>query len=265
MRQYVAAKEFDKTQRLVVLGKDFRYLVQVLRLKEGEVLEVRLPSGNLAQAVIEKIQSKQLLLRKEEHNLSEIETGVKASDLVHDTNGAALWLFQFMPKVAKFDGIIRQAVECGVAYIVPVLGDFSPKTGDAHREERWNRIVKEATQQSGSSVLTKVFSPCSLEVALQLWEKESKKLAFFLNEKIEGEKSLRRLFLQERESDFSFQHIGIAVGCEGGYSEKEIELLKEHNFNSIHFETNILRCETASLYGIAIVQNTYWELMHECN
>lgn len=265
MRQYVAEKEFDKTNRLVVSGKDFRYLVQVLRLKAGDVLEVRLPSGNLETAVIEKIQSKQLLLKKEENSCSVLETGVKASELTRDAQGAALWLFQFMPKSAKFDGIIRQAVECGVSYIVPIVGDFSPKAGDSHREERWNRIVKEASQQSGSAVLTKVFSPCSLKEAMELWEKECKKIGFFLNEKLDGEKSLRKLFLQHCSSDFSLQHIGIAVGCEGGYSEQETELLKKHNFNSIHFETNILRCETASLYGIAIVQNTYWELIHECN
>ena len=34
----------------------------------------------------------------------------------------------------------------------------------------------------------------------------------------------------------------------------EIEFLKQNGFVPIHFETNILRCETAALYGIAAMQ-----------
>ena len=50
--------------------------------------------------------------------------------------------------------------------------------------------------------------------------------------------------------------IGIAVGNEGGISPSEIKLLNEKGFfSTIHFDVNILRCETAALYGIAAVQS----------
>lgn len=53
----------------------------------------------------------------------------------------------------------------------------------------------------------------------------------------------------------------IAVGNEGGISPSEIKLLKEKGFfSTIHFEGNILRCETAALYGIAAVQSALFQL-----
>ena len=48
--------------------------------------------------------------------------------------------------------------------------------------------------------------------------------------------------------------IAVAVGAEGGISVQEISMMKESGFIPVHFDTNILRCETASLYGIAALQ-----------
>jgi 16S rRNA (uracil1498-N3)-methyltransferase len=47
----------------------------------------------------------------------------------------------------------------------------------------------------------------------------------------------------------------IAVGSEGGISPDEVKALEEKGlFQPVHFAVNILRCETAALYGIAAVQ-----------
>ena len=51
------------------------------------------------------------------------------------------------------------------------------------------------------------------------------------------------------------QKLALAVGCEGGISPAEAQLLKANGFIPIHFAGNILRCETAAVYGIAALQN----------
>ena len=51
----------------------------------------------------------------------------------------------------------------------------------------------------------------------------------------------------------------VVVGSEGGISPEEVELLKAGGFIPVHLKTNILRCETAALYGIAVVQNSLTE------
>ena len=51
------------------------------------------------------------------------------------------------------------------------------------------------------------------------------------------------------------QIVSIFCGNEGGISPDELELLtKKALLQPVHFSVNILRCETAALYGIAAVQ-----------
>ena len=51
------------------------------------------------------------------------------------------------------------------------------------------------------------------------------------------------------------KNCAVFCGAEGGISPEEIEILSKNGIVPVHFETNILRCETAALYGIACVQN----------
>ena len=59
--------------------------------------------------------------------------------------------------------------------------------------------------------------------------------------------------------DYKKSKIAFAVGCEGGISPKELEILKQNEFNPIHFRTNILRAETATLYSFAVLQSAIME------
>ncbi len=53
--------------------------------------------------------------------------------------------------------------------------------------------------------------------------------------------------------------IAVMVGAEGGISPSELAGAKESGFIPVHLETNILRCETAALYGLAALQNAVVE------
>jgi 16S rRNA (uracil1498-N3)-methyltransferase len=51
----------------------------------------------------------------------------------------------------------------------------------------------------------------------------------------------------------------IAVGTEGGMSDDEIQLFIDVGFARVHFATNILRVDTAALYGMAALQTACME------
>ena len=76
-------------------------------------------------------------------------------------------------------------------------------------------------------------------------------LAVALYERTDGTRELNSL----ASSGKKIKKVAIAVGCEGGISPNEIDVLKKNGFLPVHFETNILRCETAALYGIAVMQS----------
>ena len=263
MRQYIASSMPDKNGQLTVSGKDFKYLCQVLRLKLGDIVQVRFPNQELSNMEVFKLQAKQLILVK---TLSEsvdkfLETGVSASSL-ENIKLPEIWLFQFLPKLQKMDGIIRQSTECGVSKIIPVLGEFSGKDfnlkgDDFEKVNRWERIVKEARQQSGSAISTSVEKPLGIEDALKLWNENLQNgIGFILHEASIAKKNIFSVL----KENTNINKIGIAVGSEGGISEKEISILQENGFYLVHFKTNVLRAETASLYGIAAIQTAITEL-----
>ena len=81
-----------------------------------------------------------------------------------------------------------------------------------------------------------------------------------------GEENAAGFVLSERAADGQTEglpfdrlrdHGTVAIFCgnEGGISPDELELLtKKALLRPVHFSVNILRCETAALYGIAAIQ-----------
>ena len=272
MRQFIVEKGKEKNGLIQLDGKDYRYLRQVLRVRAGDMISVRLSSGDLKNATVAAIDesARRVTLQICADTGRTITRGVQAGEVedggaAGGENGAALveyWLFQFLPRPQKFELIVRQATECGVAVIVPVVGDFSEKSSaqalQGAKKERLERIIKEARQQSGSPVDTKVLEPVSLEKAIELWKEAcgaGEAVAFVLSERDDCSGNLRAT-VQKAGGIEKIKKAAIAVGSEGGISPEEVKLLEEKGlFVPIHFAVNILRCETAALYGIAAVQS----------
>lgn len=273
MRQFISREFPDKKGLLRICGKDFRYLRQVLRLKNGDMLSVRFSDGTLQNTTVCNIDenSREIVLqicgKSENPENLDVTRGTKAEEIQNSCPETEYFLFQYIAKPVKMEQIIRQATECGIKYIIPVCGEFSQKQNilsmQHSKKERIERIVREARQQSGSPVETEILEPLSTEDAISLWkEKKSslssdeKSVAVVLWERNEKTVSLKKIFQSETENkDEKIKKIAIVVGCEGGISPVEIELLLYSGFNAIHFPGNILRCETAALYGIAAVQS----------
>ena len=254
MRQFIVEKGKIKNGLLVLDGKDFRYFRQVLRVRTGDMITLRLPEGNISNATVAQIDegarkiTLQLCASTDDNVEKEIAGVVKPK--------VEYWLFQFLPRPQKFELIVRQATECGVSVIVPILGEYSEKSSAqsimGSKRERLERIVKEARQQSGSPIETKVLEPVTLEKALELWQGD---VAFVLSERDDCDGNLRST-VEKAASHNQLKSAAIAVGSEGGISPAEVQLLSEKGlFTPIHFAVNILRCETAALYGIAAVQS----------
>lgn len=266
MRQYIASTDFDSSGMLSVTGKDYRYMRQVLRISEGDMVQVRTLSGRLVNTTVARVNEgrKTIVLHVcgDDSFVScsdDISEGEESQEL-ENGGGCTLWLFQCVARPQKMDVIIRQATECGVAKIIPVVNAFS-QSGSSERNlrsERYQRIIKEARQQSGSPVATEVTETVTVEEAIQLWKEHQDALSG------EGVKTFG-IVLYERSSKTKSLHevLGAAegpvscalfCGSEGGISPQELDQLLEGGFTGVHFKTNILRCETAALYGIASLQ-----------
>jgi 16S rRNA (uracil1498-N3)-methyltransferase len=274
MRQYISAEQPDKKGLLSVTGKDFRYLRRSLRIKSGDMIDVRLPDGDLVPMTVCHIDDTsgvvvmQVCASPAHAADGTVTRGVSAGEVERTAFSVEYTLFQFIAKPQKMELIIRQAVECGIRNIVPVAGTYSQKGSikamqeKAAGTERIRRIIREAREQSGSPVATTVFEPVSAEEAAVLWKIECSTLA---PEEFAGVVLSERSDLCEPlgnvvASCTRMKKAAVAVGCEGGISPEEVELLRDSGFVPVHFACNILRCETAALYGIAALQSAVFAL-----
>ena len=261
MRQFIVENKQIRDGLIQLEGKDYRYLRQVLRARSGDMISVRLPDGSLNNATVAKIDesTRRITLQLCAGTGETITRGVQADEIEAGTDhasgmgGVEYWLFQFLPRPQKFELIVRQATECGVSVIVPVVGEYTEKSSAqalmGAKKERLQKIVREARQQSGSPVDTKVLEPMSLEKAIEMWQGD---VAFVLSERDDCDGNLRAAV----QKTSGIKRAAIAVGSEGGISPDEVRLLEEKGlFVPVHFAVNILRCETAALYGIAALQN----------
>ena len=270
MRQFVAAVEPDESGCIVVGGKKSRYLSAVLRVEPGDMLYVRLPSGALQQMTVARITpgGRQVVLTVAGADVSAEAAPSPAKALpAAEQPSCSLWLFQFAAKPPKMDLIIRQAVECGVRAVVPVAGAFcqagnveSARRKSGPDDGRWERIITEAREQSGSPVDTEVFPCMTLEEACALWKERAGAAspAVVLYEQVRGTVPLHAAVAESLASG-PVESAALMVGAEGGISPEELDFAQKHGFVPVHFETNILRCETAALYGIAALQNAVVE------
>lgn len=256
MRQFVVENEkTDSNNCLVVEGKKFRYLNSVLRVQVGDMIQVRLSNGVLQPMTVCRIDSssKKIFLQNAGNDQS------SAADFSCSIPETEYYLFQFIPKAPKLDLIVRQACECGVKNIILVDGEFcqkgnieSAKKRCCSSDERFARIITEAREQSGSPVETKVLGVMSVDEACYFWKKESEEsssLGIVMYECTQGTVAVKNAVTQA-----DIKKAAVAVGAEGGISKAELESFSSAGFVPVHFETNILRCETASLYGTAALQ-----------
>ena len=145
----------------------------------------------------------------------------------------------------KFSFILQKATELGIDEIIPVITERS-KINIKEKEDkkiiRWNKICKEAAEQSKRLDIPKINSIKKLE-DLKL---EGLKLVCSTKEKT---KSLKKVLQNVTNCD----RIVIMVGPEGGISPKEEDKLTSIGFIPVTLGNNIMRVETVPIYMLSVL------------
>jgi 16S rRNA (uracil1498-N3)-methyltransferase len=284
LKQFVLNSLPDKDGQLRFEGGDYRYLARVRRLAPGEYFPALLPGA--ADSVSVKVLSvdKHVLIGE----ISE-EKPVRAETSVSGNKLPPMLLFQSLPKGEKMDLIVRQAAEGGLAQIVPFISEFSAlrnikSTG--LKFTRWERIIKEARQQSGSLVPTLIRQPLSIDGLFAFWEELKTRNPgalglLFHHLPLEPqpsprgvEPSYQRYAVRGSPLEKACLHsylykkpevVALAIGPEGGFSDSEAQRFMAAGFKPVTIGETILRTETAALYAqaavrILLLERDSWEM-----
>ena len=250
MKQFILDTEPDRSGHVRLDGDAYRYLVRVRRLAPGECFPALLPGGAEATVRVMSVGDRALV--------GEVFTGEKPHP---PSTLPPIILLQALPKGEKMDLIVRQAAEGALAEIVPFISDFSILRirGDGgQRLSRWQRIIREARQQSGSAVATEIRQPASMDEMFAYWEqvkagRPGGALGLLFHHLPLANGSLHGYLGKSPQANWP-EVVAMAIGPEGGFSPAEAERFMAAGFLPFTIGDTVLRTETAALYAQAAVR-----------
>jgi len=153
--------------------------------------------------------------------------------------------------VFKFDRMewaIEKCTELNANNIIPVITRRTEKhlaQAAEKRVERWQRIAREAAQQSRRVAAPEIAGPVKLSDALQ----------YHANQKIVLAESECELMLTEvLRGEEQVSSLALAIGPEGGWTKDELQAFQGAGWIAASLGDTILRAETAAIAALAIAR-----------
>ncbi len=155
-------------------------------------------------------------------------------------------LITALPKGDGYEQIIRCCTELGVGTFQPVISDRTILKPSNNKVQRWRKIATEAAEQSERQIVPKILEPVSFAAALDRHhDAESDKYICVAR----GKNSTFWDYLTQK----STTDIVIATGCEGGWTETEIQRAIDLNYQTVSLGRSILRAITAPIVAVSLV------------
>lgn len=236
MAKFFVSNNLIKDDRVFIDGENVNHIINSLRCKIGEEIEISTGDGFDYLCKIEEISKDLVIAKIIDCFGNESEPNVKIT------------LYQGLPKAEKMELIIQKSIELGIDEIVPINTDRTIVKLAGKEEKklaRWNKIAEAAAKQSRRGKVPKVRSVINFSQAIQ--QASQNNLNIIPYEK-EEKNSIKNII-----KGFDGESIGIFIGPEGGFSEKEIEIAIKNNIKPITLGKRILRTETAGFITTAIL------------
>ena len=224
----------DTKEEIFTLSNDDSYhITKVMRNKIGDKVEVVIDKELYICEIVSL--DKQVLVKK----LEKIEQDSELPCYVT--------IAQSLVKEQKMDLILQKSCELGVSEIIPINTTRSVVKLDkkeTKKVDRWNKILKEASEQSKRIVIPKINEILDIKDLANL--DYDIKILCTVNE-------LSTSIKKVLSKDLNGAKIILVIGPEGGFTDKEEELLINSGYISTSFGNRVLRTETASLYALSII------------
>jgi 16S rRNA (uracil1498-N3)-methyltransferase len=217
--------------RAALIGAHAEHLARVLRARVGQEFDIA-ADGTVRRGRITGVA----------HDRVEFELGAEIPAAASSNITLLLSIFKF----DRMEWAIEKCTELGAARIVPVIASRTEThlaAAAAKRVERWQRIAREASEQSRRAVPPEISQPVKLKDAVALPGGTRIVLA-----ESEQAATLRDAL----QSHPAGSDIVLAIGPEGGWTEAELEAFHAAGWTSVSLGSTILRAETAAIAAMAI-------------
>ncbi len=218
---------------LTLLQDSSKHLAQVLRKKEGSLIELFDGKGSSYTAEIISSQKKRVKVKLVEE------------PVFHDRKGIKISLGQSLIKKEPFSFSIQKATELGVVSISPLYTERTviklKSNSTKSRKARWQSIATHACQQCGENWLPEINEIQPLEDWTQAVNTKHKIVLY-----PGAETKLSSLTFDDS--------VAIAVGPEGDFTDSEIKLLTKKDFLPVKLGERVLRADTAVISVVSAIR-----------
>lgn len=246
MNRFFVDPKCIQGDRVILKNPIAHQLKSVLRLNPGQEIQIADNLGN------------EYLVRLESFYPAHIEGTITNSTFVQTEPTILLNLYQGIMKGHRFETTLQKGTEIGISKFVPVVCERSQPTISMawfqNRSRRWNKILQEASEQSGRTYIPDLDKPDS--ILNSFGTASGLKLIAWENERDIGLKTV----IEENENIIIEKGISIFVGPEGGFSPEEIESATKFEICRVSLGPRILRAETAGIVIASAVMYHFGEL-----
>jgi len=223
------------SQKEIVLDEDTsRHVVQVLRMKEGEKLNLTDGRGNLIIAGIIDAHKKHcsVNIQHSEFNAQHLKRITIAISLLKNTS--------------RFEWFLEKATEIGVSEIIPLICERTEK--QKFRYDRMKGICVSAMLQSQQTWLPILHEPVQFD-NLEIWKCNdgTNLIAHCIDD---NKQILSHLQITKSSNQL------IAIGPEGDFTKNEIEFALQNDFIPVSLGETRLRTETAGIVASTLLKNS---------
>lgn len=227
-RFYINTELYDN-QKVILEGDEFHHLANVMRARVGEKVCLFNGNGVFYFGEITQINKKnaEILINYSEKSKNEPQIN--------------LTIYQALAKGDKLSLIMQKITEIGATELAIFDSDFCDVKANTTRVDRLETIAISASKQCGRASITKQSGVFKLK---EVVEKIKDYDAFLVAYEAEDCLTLSNFLISNKPN---LNNIAIMIGAEGGFSEKEIEMLKSNGAKIVSLGNRILRTETASI------------------
>jgi 16S rRNA (uracil1498-N3)-methyltransferase len=227
------ADEFTSVSAALT-GAHAAHLARTLRARVGQQFEVAC-GDQVRRATVTRIADDRV-----EFALGE---AISATESVPITLLLAIFKFD------RMEWAIEKCTELNVTTIVPVIARRTEKhlaQAAEKRVERWQRIAREASEQSRRTTPPAIVNPVKLRDAVAGVE-AGLRIVLAENE--------REVMLADILCSRDVDSLSLAIGPEGGWTDDELKLFADANWIAGSLGETILRAETAAIAALAIARS----------
>lgn len=216
-----------------ITGDELHHAARVVRVREGEEVELFDGRGNAAHGVVRALNR--------EHLSVELLRNIDARE-----SPCAIRLALAIINLEKFELVLQKATELGARTLIPLVTERIELRPERYRgkSERWKKILFEAVKQSGRAVIPMLEEPAEFGEVIR---RDEPKLLFDAD-------------CVPKPAPEALSEVTLLIGPEGGWSDAELALARQHNCWMEKLGPRRLRAETAAIAAMTLAQHRFGDL-----